>query len=309
MEKKPNLSFGQRVALESLWIICRGFALLPHWVRYHVLGNFVFVLLCYVLRYRRRVIMMNLRNSFPDKSENELNRICVKSYKNLAEQIIGTLSQAGVSDKTMIERMKVLNVEQTEQSINGRNGIFMTAHFGSWEACIMMGLVFPTHEIVGVYHELRNKVMDELMKRIRRRRNSALVDIKATMRYFIHNKDKKPLIMGLISDQNPSIDIYPTTHWHKFLHQWSVFYNGAEVLALKFKLPVYYFSLNRLKAGHYEGEFIEIYDGVEQVEPSVIMERYVRLLEKDILREPHLWMWSHRRWKHTPPQELLSQKI
>jgi lauroyl/myristoyl acyltransferase len=35
----------------------------------------------------------------------------------------------------------------------------------------------------------------------------------------------------------------------------------------------------------------------------------VRILEEDILYAPELWMWTHRRWKYTPPEELQSQKI
>ncbi len=307
MGKNPQFNIGQRILLETLWIICRGFAMLPHFVRHQLFGGLLFVILCYVLRYRKRVVMQNLRSAFPEKSEAKLRQICIDSYRNLAEQIVTTLSQSGVSEEKMLQRMKVVNVEQTRQSLKDRNAIFMTAHYGSWEACVVMGIIFDRYEFVCVYHELKNKVMDEIMKRLRKCRNSALVDIKATMRYFLHNKDQKPLLMGLISDQSPKYR--PNLHWHKFLHHWTAFYNGAEVMALKYNLPVYYYSLSRVKSGHYQGEFIQIYDGEEEVEPNVIMERYVRLLEKDIIKAPHMWLWSHRRWKHRPPQELLSQKI
>ena len=64
------------MGLETLWIICRGFALLPRIVRHHVLGYPIYLILCYVVHYRRNVIMTNLRNSFPEKSEKELKRIC-----------------------------------------------------------------------------------------------------------------------------------------------------------------------------------------------------------------------------------------
>ena len=26
---------------------------------------------------------------------------------------------------------------------------------------------------------------------------------------------------------------------------------------------------------------------------------FMRRLEKEINEQPHLWLWSHRRWKHT----------
>ena len=251
--------------------------------------------------------MDNLRRSFPDKSEKELQKICRGTYKNLAEQIINTISQAGVSDKTLMHRMKVNDADKIQKEIGDRSAIMLTAHFGPWEAGSTVSLVVPDQTFVAVYHKLTNPVIDELMKRIRQHTNVELVDMKHTMRHFIDNRAKRPMAMGLIADQNPVLRA--NMHWYKFLHQWTAFFEGGETLALKYHLPVYYFSPKRLSAGHYEGTFTLIYDGEEQVEPYTITERYVRLLENDINANPEMWMWSHRRWKHIPPAELQSQKI
>ncbi len=307
MANKNGLNITQRVSLELLWILCRGFALLPHCIRHHIFGNVCYFILCYVTNYRSKVIMDNLRRSFPDKSEAELKKICRGTYKNLAEQIINMISQAGVSDKTLMHRMKVNDVEKIRKEIGNRSVIMLTAHFGPWEAGSTASLIFPDQTFVAVYHKLTNPVIDELMKRIRQHTNVELVDMKHTMRHFIDNRNKRPMAMGLIADQNPVLRA--NMHWYKFLHQWTAFFEGGETLALKYHLPVYYFSPKRLSAGHYEGTFTLIYDGEEQVEPYTITERYVRMLENDINAHPEMWMWSHRRWKHTPPAELLSQKI
>ena len=307
MANKNGLNITQKISLELLWILCRGFALLPHCIRHYFFGTLCFLLLCDVLHYRRKVIMDNLRRSFPDKSETELQKICRGTYKNLAEQIINTISQAGVSDKTLMHRMKVNDADKIQKEIGDRSAIMLTAHFGPWEAGSTVSLVVPDQTFVAVYHKLTNPVIDELMKRIRQHTNVELVDMKHTMRHFIDNRAKRPMAMGLIADQNPVLRA--NMHWYKFLHQWTAFFEGGETLALKYHLPVYYFSPKRLSAGHYEGTFTLIYDGEEQVEPYTITERYVRLLENDINANPEMWMWSHRRWKHIPPAELQSQKI
>ena len=307
MANKNGLNITQKISLELLWILCRGFALLPHCIRHYVFGSICYFILCHILRYRRRVIMDNLRRSFPDKSEKELRKICRGTYRNLTEQIINMISQSGVSDKTLMHRMNVIGAEQVRKEIGDRSVIMLTAHFGPWEAGSTVSLVVPDQTFVAVYHKLTNTVVDELMKRIRQHTNVELVDMKRTMRHFVDNKDKRPMAMGLIADQNPVLRA--NMHWYKFLHQWTAFFEGGEVLALKYNLPVYYFSPRRLSAGHYEGRFTLIYDGEEKVEPYTITERYVRLLENDINAHPEMWMWSHRRWKHTPPAELLSQKI
>ena len=307
MANKNGLNITQKISLELLWILCRGFALLPHCVRHYVFGSICYFILCHILRYRRRVIMDNLRRSFPDKTEKELCKICRGTYRNLTEQIINMISQSGVSDKTLMHRMNVIGAEQVRKEIGDRSVIMLTAHFGPWEAGSTVSLVVPDQTFVAVYHKLTNTVVDELMKRIRQHTNVELVDMKRTMRHFVDNKDKRPMAMGLIADQNPVLRA--NMHWYKFLHQWTAFFEGGEVLALKYNLPVYYFSPRRLSAGHYEGRFTLIYDGEEKVEPYTITERYVRLLENDINAHPEMWMWSHRRWKHTPPAELQAQKI
>lgn len=305
--ENQKLTFAQRTAVAVLWALCRGFALLPHFVRHYIFGYPIYLLLCYIIRYRRKVMMTNLHNSFPEKSEKELCRICRGAYRNLTEQIVNMLSQSGVSDEELQRRMVFPSPEAAQAAVVGQSAVFMTAHYGPWESGSVVSLAFKEHTFVAVYHELESVVFDELFKRIRQHTNVELVSMKRLMRYFIDNRNGRPMILGLISDQNPTIR--PNFHWHKFLHQWTAFYNGAEVLALKYGLPVYYFSPRRVRTGYYEGHFTCLYDGKEQVEDNVIIERYARILEEDIIQHPEMWMWTHRRWKHTPPAELRAQKI
>ena len=224
--------------------------------------------------------MTNLRNSFPGRSERELRHICGRYYRNLTEQIINIISQSGISDDELRRRIRFNNVEQVMREVGQRNAIFMTAHYGSWEAGSTISLTARDHTFVAAYHKIEDPVFDELMKRIRQHTNVKLV----TMKRMIF-------------------------HWYRFLNQWTVFHNGAELLARKYALPVYYFCPRRIRRGEYEGELKCIYDGYEQVEEHAITERYVRMLEKDIIADPEMWTWSHRRWKFTPPAELLAQKI
>lgn len=305
-QEKTQLTILQKIALESLWIVCRGFAMLPDFIRHGIFTNLSYAILR-LLRYRRKVMMDNLHRSFPDKTEQELKKICDKAYYNLAEQIINTISQAGISQKEMLHRLQMPNAEEVRKLIDGRSAIFLLGHYGPWEAGLAVSIAIPELQLVGVYHALKNQVIDELLKRIRIKPNIELVEMKRVTRYFLDNRGNFPMALGLIADQNPTYR--SNMPWYKFLHQWTAFFDGGEMLATKYKLPVYYFSPRRIKAGHYEGIFTLIHDGVEPIEQYTITERYVRMLEKDIIEHPEMWMWTHRRWKHTPPAELLKQKI
>jgi len=305
MSNSEELTRWQKFLTQLLWIICRGFAMLPRIVRHYGFGVPIYWILYYVMRYRRKVAMENLRNSFPEKSEKEIREICRKSYCNLAEQIINTISKAGVSNEELLHRMDIHGVDEVAKIIGKQSCVFLSAHFGPWEAGTTTSLSMPDHITVGVYHPLKNRVMDELMKRIRTHTRVELVPMKQTMRYFIQRSRQKPLIMGLIADQSPQRRA--GQQWFKFLNQWTALFDGGEVLARKYNLPVIYFSPRRIKAGIYEANMTLVYDGKEQVAEYEITKRYINLLEQDIISHPEMWMWTHRRWKRKPAPEIIEQ--
>ncbi|MBO7312883.1 MAG: lauroyl acyltransferase, partial [Alistipes sp.] len=141
-----KLTLPQRIALECLWIICRVFALLPDCIRHGVFTNLSYIVLR-LLRYRKKVMMDNLRRSFPDKTEKEIKGICRKAYYNLAEQITNTISMAGISEKELLHRMQLPNVEQIRIEMNGGNTVFMMGHYGPWEAGLAVSLTFPEQRL------------------------------------------------------------------------------------------------------------------------------------------------------------------
>ena len=44
-QKSPNLGFWGRIGLESLWIFCKFFSILPYWFRYYVVEPVEFEIL------------------------------------------------------------------------------------------------------------------------------------------------------------------------------------------------------------------------------------------------------------------------
>ncbi|MBR7129748.1 MAG: lauroyl acyltransferase, partial [Tidjanibacter sp.] len=59
------------------------------------------------------------------------------------------------------------------------------------------------------------------------------------------------------------------------------------------------------KPSHYICRFVQIYDGVEDIPETEVMDRYVAKLEEMIRRKPELWLWSHKRWKVKPPKDAV----
>lgn len=297
---RTEMTLLQRAELELLWLWAWLFAVMPYWFKYYVVENLLYFLLCYVLRYRRKVVRRNLRNSFPEKSERELAEICRRFYRTLAELFVDTINMAHMSADKARTVLTVKGLEEHRAAVKGRDWIALTAHYGCWEYCSYWGLYEPSQMLVAVYHPLRSVVMERFYQRLRNYENSTTVAMKECLRFYLRNRetgiDGKNLVMGLIADQNPPRR--PDSHWFRFLNQDTIFFDGGEKLALRCHLPVYFVRMERLQRGRYQMSFELLYDGEEEVTPNEITERYVRRLEAVIVERPELWIWSHRRWKH-----------
>lgn len=298
-----DLTWWQRIRLETLWGFCWLFARTPYWFRYYVIQP-VLVFLLMAIRYRRKVVLTNLKNSFPEKSRIELLQITHLFYRTLAEVAVDTMSLVGITPDRGRDLVHWRDGEEHKRRVNGWDWIAMASHYGCWEYFSLWCWVDFEQIFMGVYHPLHDPVFDRFYHRLRSVSPSMTpVPMRECVRYYMrHREDRsfRNIAIGLISDQNPPLR--PDSHWFRFLNQDTVFFDGAEKLAVRFHLPVYFVHVDRLKRGRYEIWFEELYDGDSPVEPNEITERYVRRLEQMIQARPELWMWSHRRWKHHRPE-------
>ena len=301
---KRSREIFENVVVALLYGLCYLIAIHPRCIRYGVFVPFVSLVLR-LLRYRKQVIMQQLRESFPNKSEEELREICSRYYRHLAEMIVETLSLAGLNDKKRARNTEFNLTDNFHEVINGKNVVIFTSHYGFWEIALNLYLATPNHHLVVAYRPLSSSIMDKLYKRLRNNPYADVVPSKQLVRHYVANRngiEGKNLIVGLIADQN-----CPPTKgccWHNFLNHDSLFFDGGEQLAVKFSLPVFYMALERIEAGRYRHNYTQLYDGQEEIKPHEITERYVRCLERTIEAKPEYWMWSHRRWKFYPEGEV-----
>lgn len=302
MIKISELTFFQRVALELLWGFTWCISVSPYWFKFYVLEPVLYFGLCHLLRYRRAVVEENLRRAFPEKSDEERERIKRGFYHNLAEVIIGTLNMVHLTDRKIRRYFSMHDFDTMKRAMPDEHIIVLFAHHGLWELGAFWAMDDPTHESLGVYHQLSSKVMDLFYQRLRTTPYSTPVQKKESMRFLLLHRQEgvrgRKMAMGLVADQHPNIPILPDTRWYRFLNQDTVFFDGGEQLAMRYGMPAYFAPMRRIARGRYEMAFEMIYDGKEQVEKHEITERYVQRLEQMIRRDPELWMWSHRRWKH-----------
>lgn len=103
-----------------LYFILVSFSKLPYSVLYGI-SNFLSFILIYIVPYRKKVILENLRNSFPEKSDKEINKIWKDFTLHFADVLMETLkfftvSESEISPRLVLEILKlsILILKTTE---------------------------------------------------------------------------------------------------------------------------------------------------------------------------------------------------
>ena len=271
---------------------------LPLGVHHALASGIIYPLMYHVVRYRRRLVMQNLRLSFPEKSEAELKSIAKAFYRQFADTIVESVYGYRISDGEMRQRVEFRNMGEVNRLVDAAGGgIFMLAHFGNWEwMASVQQWVSPGVTEMNIYRRLKSAPMDALMLDIRSKRGGVCVEKQRVLREMVrYRAEKKPVTIGLLSDQKPRPEV--TKYWTTFLNQDTGFLDGGEVLAKKFGYPVFYLYITRTKRGYYVADMRTISATPKDTAEGEITERYARLLEENIREQPALWLWTHNRFK------------
>ena len=278
----------------ALWFII---SLLPLWVFYR-LSDGLYYLVYHVVRYRRRVVYANLRSSFPEKSEAEIERIAKDFYSFFCDYIVETLKFFSMGEKNIRKRMKFEGLNQVKEDFaNGRSVSVYLGHYCNWEWISSLGLHLD-EQCGQIYHPLENATLDRLFLYMRGRFKAQSIKMDdAFLTILKWKKEGRKNIVGYIADQVPG---YNNIHyWADFLHHDTPVFTGAERISKIMDTAVYYIDVERPRRGYYVARFIKIADSLNEHPVFFATEQYFRLLEQNIQRAPQYWLWSHKRWKRT----------
>ncbi len=295
----PLSAVAYYLALPFLYLL----SVLPFRILYG-LSDMVFVLLYHVLGYRKRVVLTNLRKAFPEKSEAEIQRLCKAFYRYLCDLFLEIFKTLTISPGKMLKHCRFSpEAQEVFQKLDEKkqSAMLVLGHLGNWEwAGNSFSLLFKSQLYV-IYHPITNPYFDQLMYHMRTRFGTKLIAMKDTLRRMIGQKHELNTT-AFIADQTPS-NIH-TAYWTTFMNQDTPVFPGTEAIARKLNLPVVYAYVKRTKRGYYEIEAEVLVENSAATKEGEISEMHTRRLEQDIMKQPEIWLWTHRRWKHPRPEKI-----
>ena len=261
-----------------------------------ILAGILRFLAQHILRYRKNVILDNLRLSFPEKTVEELHPLIKEIYKNFAYLWVEIL-QSGRLDQDFIKKNFTLhNWEIVEDALaEGKGLLLLTGHLSNFE--------WPVHycmlNLDGVYaimKRLSNPRINKLIMGIRESTGGKMILTKQAIKHGLRVLKQGDCLV-VVTDQ----DAGKTGVFVNFLGRPASTATGAAIFHLKTKAPIVFVAGIRKKYGVFDIYFERIPDYQHEnfSDKSIreITKLHTAVLEKWIKRYPEQYLWTHKRWK------------
>lgn len=285
-----------------IWIVSK----LPMRVLY-IISDGLYFLNYYIIGYRKKVVLENLKLAFPLKNKQELTQISKGFFRFLTDFIVESLKSFTISEKEITKRMKYKNISLLEKlAKNGKSIALVGIHQANWEWLTGLPLYIKDPAFYAAYTKVKNKHFEKMVKSSRSKFGGTLYRSTDTIRNIHRNfKAKKQGIYILLSDQSPQVS--KTQYWAKFMGIKVPIHTGPEALAKRYDMTFVNWTSRRIKRGYYEVEFELITETPKEYKNFELTDKFLEITERNIRNQPEVYLWSHKRFKHRNkvPKEFL----
>ena len=259
--------------------------------------RFITFFVYHIFGYRKEVVFMNLRNSYPAKAESEIKQIADDFYQHFSELAAEGIKGFTISEKELMARYHFTNPELVEEMYAaGKSVILVSGHYNNWEFLVQSLDLQFSHQGVGVGKPISSQGFGKIMDQARMRFGNLIWDhtnVRDNFESFI--KTKKLFACMLLSDQSPSN--HTKAFWMRFLNQDTPMLYGPEYFAKKYDVPVFFYAVNKVKRGYYELTLTLVTDQPKDEPYGDIIYKTNKLLEES-MTNPAEWLWTHKKWKY-----------
>jgi Kdo2-lipid IVA lauroyltransferase/acyltransferase len=251
-------------------------------------------------RAHRRVALTNLATAFPQRSGAERRRIARRAFAHFGRLALELLKFATLSPDAMIARVRIDGEERARSAYaQGKGVLFVTGHFGFWELqALVHALRVEPVAVLG--RALDNPHLNRLLEEIRQRTGNTVIYRKGTLRRVMHTLQEGHGVAVLIDQHVMSRDAI----YVDFFERPASTTSAIAALALRTGAPVVPVFALPLGRGRFRMIYEHPIDPPRADAADAVREftqRCTDVLEMYVRRDPHLWLWMHRRWRDDTP--------
>lgn len=272
--------------------------LLPFWLALKcggLLGS-----LTYRLDKRHREITLdNLRKSFRDKPEAEIEGIARSVYRNVGYSVIEFICSSRYG-RNFEKHFQLNNYDAYKKALSKGKGVFLlTGHCGSWELIALAQSIMKP-PIGVVVRPLDNPYLDREVSRLREQYGNFLINKTNGMRDILKTLASGNAV-GILLDQNVKAK---EGVFVDFFGRPACTNKGLALMAGRTKTPVIPAFIHRVGPDRHEiliGDEIPLIEtGDKEADIVANTQAYTKAIEDFINDYPDQWFWMHRRWKTKP---------
>jgi len=261
-----------------------------------ILGNLLFIL----DKKHKHIAYSNLKTAFGDHfSSQKRQQIIKKSYIHFCNVMLDFVKISRLKLKQKDNLISVEGSEILEKHLLKQRGLLIfTAHFGFWE--IAAHVLSKHTELNVIARPLDNPFLEKEISKFRASIGSQVIYKKNAARHVLKALHKNKMVAVLI-DQNV---LREEGIFIKFFGKKASTTPSLATFFLRTKAPLIpIFCYPTPEHGYHlkimEPPLIKL-SGNFQTDVMNITQKCTQIIEQEIKKQPHLWLWFHDRWRSRP---------
>jgi KDO2-lipid IV(A) lauroyltransferase len=219
-------------------------------------------------------------------------------FSHFGRFLLELIKFGSLSDEEILARVEFEGEEHVRQAYRQGHGVLLlTGHFGYWE---MVGIAFGLRigPLAVLARPLDNPHLHAMLESIRTRSGNTVIYRQGAVRRILRELEANHAVAMLIDQHMHSDAVYVD-----FFNRPAATTTALAALALRTGAAVIPGFGLPLPGGRYRLVFDRPVplppDGPDAI--RIFTQRCTDVLEMYVRRDPHLWLWMHRRWRDPEP--------
>jgi heptosyltransferase-2 len=257
-----------------------------------------------VLGKYRRLAQRNVAIAFgSEKSLRESRRLVRRHFQRLGANLLCSVKLCTMSAEKILRHVRVENIEAMDREFRaGVPVVLILSHLATWELFAQLMPKFVGYvRNASVYQRLRNRFIDEHVRRTRSQTGLELFDRKEGFQPVI-DLLRSGGGVGVLSDQHAG------DHgvWTPFFGKLASTSPLPALLAKRSRAALIAAAVYTIGPARWQMVFTERFD-IAGASVETLTSRTNEIIEQQIRHAPEDWFWVHNRWKTPQPNFLLTR--